>query len=149
MEWGCPVAKADNKAMAGGATRLVSHLARALREKENLTQKALGGEAGVHGVRDQCDGDLRAAPPSDEMLVKLEETIGAGLGVFQEAREWVRLEKFPPYFQDFALLEKEALTLHLFEIQAIYGFVPDGGLCSCADGGWPSSSVGPESRGTG
>ncbi|WBY24219.1 helix-turn-helix transcriptional regulator [Streptomyces goshikiensis] len=106
--------------MAGGATRLVSHLARALREKENLTQKALGEKLGYTGsaisAMETC-----AQPPSDEMLVKLEETIGAGLGVFQEAREWVRLEKFPPYFQDFALLEKEALTLHLFEIQAIYG----------------------------
>ncbi|WP_413253119.1 helix-turn-helix domain-containing protein [Streptomyces goshikiensis] len=114
------MAKADNKAMAGGATRLVSHLARALREKENLTQKALGEKLGYTGsaisAMETC-----AQPPSDEMLVKLEETIGAGLGVFEEAREWVRLEKFPPHFQDFALLEEQALSLYLFETQAIYG----------------------------
>ncbi|WP_412180954.1 helix-turn-helix domain-containing protein [Streptomyces goshikiensis] len=114
------MAKADNKAMAGGATRLVSHLARALREKENLTQKALGEKLGYTGsaisAMETC-----AQPPSDQMLVKLEEAIGAGLGVFEEAREWVRLEKFPPHFQDFALLEEQALSLYLFETQAIYG----------------------------
>ncbi|MFD4136947.1 helix-turn-helix transcriptional regulator [Streptomyces goshikiensis] len=114
------MAKADNKAMAGGATRLVSHLARALREKENLTQKALGDKLGYTGsaisAMETC-----AQPPSDQMLVRLEETIGAGLGVFQEAREWVRLEKFPPHFQDFAVLEKEALTLCMFETHVING----------------------------
>ncbi|MFG2711727.1 helix-turn-helix transcriptional regulator [Streptomyces goshikiensis] len=131
------MAKADNKAMAGGATRLVSHLARALREKENLTQKALGEKLGYTGsaisAMETC-----AQPPSDEMLVKLEETIGAGLGVFQEAREWVRLEKFPPHFQDFALLEKTAVTLSMFETQAISGlFQTDAYARALITGGFP------------
>ncbi|MFD4920526.1 helix-turn-helix transcriptional regulator [Streptomyces goshikiensis] len=131
------MAKADNKAMAGGATRLVSHLARALREKENLTQKALGEKLGYTGsaisAMETC-----AQPPSDEMLVKLEETIGAGLGVFQEAREWVRLEKFPPHFQDFALLEKSAVTLSMFETQVISGlFQTDAYARALITGGFP------------
>ncbi|MFD9418928.1 helix-turn-helix transcriptional regulator [Streptomyces goshikiensis] len=131
------MAKADNKAMAGGATRLVSHLARALREKENLTQKALGDKLGYTGsaisAMETC-----AQPPSDEMLVKLEETIGAGLGVFEEAREWVRLEKFPPHFQDFALLEKTAVTLSMFETQVISGlFQTDAYARALITGGFP------------
>lgn len=131
------MAKADNKAMAGGATRLVSHLARALREKENLTQKALGEKLGYTGsaisAMETC-----AQPPSDEMLVKLEETLGAGLGVFEEAREWVRLEKFPPHFQDFALLEKTAVTLSMFETQVISGlFQTDAYARALITGGFP------------
>ncbi|MFE9797458.1 helix-turn-helix transcriptional regulator [Streptomyces goshikiensis] len=131
------MAKADNKAMAGGATRLVSHLARALREKENLTQKALGEKLGYTGsaisAMETC-----AQPPSDEMLVKLEETLGAGLGVFEEAREWVRLEKFPPHFQDFALLEKSAVTLSMFETQVISGlFQTDAYARALITGGFP------------
>ncbi|MCX4541339.1 helix-turn-helix transcriptional regulator [Streptomyces sp. NBC_01565] len=114
------MAKADNKATASGVTRLVARLARALREREKLTQTALGEKLGYTGsaisALETC-----AQPPSDEMLVALEQTIGGGLGVFEEAREWVRLEKFPQHFQDFALLEEQALTLCLFETQAIYG----------------------------
>ncbi|MFE9841449.1 helix-turn-helix domain-containing protein [Streptomyces goshikiensis] len=131
------MAKADNKARAGGATRLVSHLARALREKENLTQKALGDKLGYTGsaisAMETC-----AQPPSDQMLVRLEETIGAGLGVFEEAREWVRLEKFPLHFQDFALLEKAAVTLSMFETQVISGlFQTDTYARALITGGFP------------
>ncbi|MCX5145437.1 MULTISPECIES: helix-turn-helix domain-containing protein [unclassified Streptomyces] len=111
---------AKNKATAGGATRLVSHLARALRQRAGLTQTELGHRTGYTGsaisAMETC-----AQPPSDEMLVKLEEEIGEGLGVFELARECVRLEKFPLHFQDFAVLEREALALYLFETQAIYG----------------------------
>ncbi|MEV0409835.1 helix-turn-helix transcriptional regulator [Streptomyces sp. NPDC050448] len=114
------MAKTDHKAMAGGATHMVSHLARVLRQKEKLTQKELGQRVGYSGAAISAV-ETGAQPASDEMLVKLEETIGAGLGAFEVAREWVRLEKFPPYFQDFALLEQEALSLYLFENQAIYG----------------------------
>ncbi|MER8094778.1 helix-turn-helix domain-containing protein [Streptomyces goshikiensis] len=131
------MAKADNKARAGGATRLVSHLARALREKENLTQKALGEKLGYTGsaisAMETC-----AQPPSDQMLVKLEEAIGAGLGVFEEAREWVRLEKFPLHFQDFALLEKTAVMLSMFETQVISGlFQTDAYARALIAGGFP------------
>ncbi|MFF1338946.1 Scr1 family TA system antitoxin-like transcriptional regulator [Streptomyces sp. NPDC058290] len=111
---------AKNKATAGGATRLVSHLARALRERARLTQTELGRRIGYTGsaisAMETC-----AQPPSDEMLVKLEEEIGEGLGVFELARECVRLEKYPRHFQDFVALEKVALALHMFDTQVING----------------------------
>ncbi|MFI6000034.1 Scr1 family TA system antitoxin-like transcriptional regulator [Streptomyces sp. NPDC051366] len=105
---------AKNKATAGGATRLVSHLARALRQKAGLTQTEPGHRTGYTGsaisAMETC-----AQPPSDEMLVKLEEEIGEGLGVFELARECVRLEKYPAQFQDFAALEKLALTVFSYQ----------------------------------
>ncbi|MCX4528046.1 helix-turn-helix transcriptional regulator [Streptomyces sp. NBC_01551] len=131
------MAKADNKATASGVTRLVARLARALREREKLTQTALGEKLGYTGsaisALETC-----AQPPSDEMLVALEQTIGGGLGVFEEAREWVRLEKFPQHFQDFALLEKQALTLSMFETQVISGlFQTDAYARALIAGGFP------------
>ncbi|MEU9180436.1 helix-turn-helix transcriptional regulator [Streptomyces sp. NPDC048550] len=128
---------AKNKATAGGATRLVSHLARALRERARLTQTELGRRIGYTGsaisAMETC-----AQPPSDEMLVKLEEEIGEGLGVFEVARECVRLEKFPVHFQDFAVLEKHALTLFMFETQVINGlFQTDAYARALIAGGFP------------
>ncbi|GGZ84942.1 helix-turn-helix domain-containing protein [Streptomyces subrutilus] len=114
------MAKAANKETAGGATRLVSHLARALREKEKLTQRELGERLGYSAAAISAV-ETCAQPASDEMLVGLEAEIGGGLGVFEVARELVRLDKYPSHFQDFFLLEQQALSLYLFETEAIYG----------------------------
>ncbi|MGW0395248.1 helix-turn-helix domain-containing protein [Streptomyces sp. NPDC003042] len=114
------MAKAANKETVGGATRLVSHLARALREKEKLTQKELGKRLGYSAAAISAV-ETGAQPASDEMLVGLEEEIGGGLGAFEVARELVRLDKYPAHFQDYFLLEQQALSLYLFETDAIYG----------------------------
>ncbi|WP_406512707.1 helix-turn-helix transcriptional regulator [Streptomyces sp. NBC_00161] len=128
---------AKNKATAGGATRLVSHLARALRQRAGLTQTELGHRTGYTGsaisAMETC-----AQPPSDEMLVKLEEEIGEGLGVFELARECVRLEKFPLHFQDFAVLERQALMLCMFETHVINGLFQTAAYArAMIEGGFP------------
>ncbi|MET9320719.1 helix-turn-helix transcriptional regulator [Streptomyces sp. NPDC003038] len=114
------MAKAANKETAGGATRLVSHLARALREKEKLTQKELGKRLGYSAAAISAL-ETCAQPASDEMLVGLETEIGGGLGVFEAARELVRLDKYPAQFQDFIALEQRCLTLSVFETHVVNG----------------------------
>ncbi|MGW5852232.1 helix-turn-helix domain-containing protein [Streptomyces sp. NPDC055254] len=114
------MAKAANKSTAGGATRLVAHLARVLREKEKLTQKELGEKLGYSAAAISAL-ETCAQPASDEMLVGLEEAIGGDLGVFEVARELVRLDKYPVQFQDFIALEQRALTLSAFEPHVING----------------------------
>ncbi|WP_371617090.1 Scr1 family TA system antitoxin-like transcriptional regulator [Streptomyces sp. NBC_00454] len=101
-------------------TRLVARLVRAFREREKLTQKELGVLIGYSAAAISAL-ETCAQPPSDEMLVQLEAVIGGGMGLFEEARELVRVETFPPHFQDFFELEQEALTLSLFETRVIYG----------------------------
>ncbi|MBT2402131.1 MULTISPECIES: helix-turn-helix transcriptional regulator [unclassified Streptomyces] len=114
------MAKAANKETAGGATRLVSHLARAFRERERLTQRELGAMLGYSGAAISAL-ETGAQPASDEMLIKLEAVIGGGMGVFEAARELVRLDKYPAHFQDFVVIEQKALSLYLFETQVVYG----------------------------
>lgn len=114
------MAKAANKATAGGVARLVAHLVKAFREREGLTQKELGDMVGYSAAAISAL-ETGAQPASDEMLVALEAVIGDGMGIFELARELVQRDKFPEHFQDFFPLEQEAATLFLFATDAIYG----------------------------
>ncbi|MFH8775400.1 helix-turn-helix transcriptional regulator [Streptomyces sp. NPDC017958] len=114
------MARAENKLEAGGTAHLVAALAKALREQQKLTQDELGKRIGYTGsaisAMETC-----AQPASDKMLVALEEQIGGGLGVFEKARRFMLLDKYPPQFKNFALMEAEAVTLSSYQT-----FVVDG-----------------------
>ncbi|MFF7237655.1 Scr1 family TA system antitoxin-like transcriptional regulator [Streptomyces collinus] len=114
------MARAENKVEAGGTAHLVAALAKALREQQSLTQDELGKRIGYTGsaisAMETC-----AQPASDKMLVALEEQIGGGLGVFEKARKFMLLDKYPPQFKNFALMEAEAVSLASYET-----FVVDG-----------------------
>jgi len=114
------MARAENKVEAGGTAQLVAALAKALREQHELTQEELGKQMGYTGsaisAMETC-----AQPASDKMLVKLEETIGGGLGVFEKARKYMLLDKYPPQFKNFALMEAEAVTLSSYQTFVVAG----------------------------
>ncbi|MFI2431203.1 helix-turn-helix domain-containing protein [Streptomyces sp. NPDC018693] len=92
------MARAENKSEAGGTAHLVAALAKALREQLGLSQTQVGEMTGYTAsaisAMETC-----AQPASDKMLVKLEDAIGGGLGVFEEARRWMLLEKYPVRFR--------------------------------------------------
>ncbi|MFJ5305535.1 helix-turn-helix transcriptional regulator [Streptomyces sp. NPDC088350] len=114
------MARAKNKEEASGTAHLVATLAKALREQQQLTQTELGKLMGYTGsavsAMETC-----AQPASDDMLVKLEETVGGGLGFFDEARKWMLLEKYPTRFRGFAEMEAEAITLSSYETLVVDG----------------------------
>ncbi|WP_330297687.1 helix-turn-helix domain-containing protein [Streptomyces sp. NBC_00503] len=114
------MAKSANKEAASGTTRLVAHLVRAFRKREGLTQEELGEMLGYSAAAISAL-ETCAQPPSDEMLIRLEAVIGDGLGVFEAARELVRLDRYPPQFQDFAELEKTALAVSSYQPLVIDG----------------------------
>ncbi|MEU6866031.1 helix-turn-helix transcriptional regulator [Streptomyces sp. NPDC046876] len=114
------MAKAANKQTASAVARLVSLMARAFREREKLTQKELGSMLGYSAAAVSAV-ETCAQPASDEMLVGLEAAIGGGLGLFEAARDLVRLDKFPEHFQDFFVLEQQAQILYLFETRVMNG----------------------------
>ncbi|KJY24614.1 MULTISPECIES: helix-turn-helix domain-containing protein [Streptomyces] len=131
------MAKAANKERAGGATRLVAHLARVLREKAGYTQTELGRKIGYSGAAISAM-ETCAQPASDEMLVELEREVGWGLGVFEMARGLVRLDKYPAQFQDFIALESRVLTLCMFETLVINGlFQTEAYAQALIAGGYP------------
>lgn len=114
------MARAENKMEAGGTAYLVAALAKALREQQDLSQEDLGKKIGYTGsavsAMETC-----AQPASDQMLVRLEEVLGSGLGVFERAREFIRLDRYPPQFKDYVLLEQRALTLSTYVTFVVHG----------------------------
>ncbi|MER5792157.1 helix-turn-helix transcriptional regulator [Streptomyces sp. NPDC001980] len=114
------MARAENKAEAGSTAQLLAALAKAFREQQELTQEELGKRIGYTGSAISAM-ETGSQPASDKMLAKLEEAIGGGLGIFEKARRFVLLDKYPPQFKNFALVEQEAVTLSSYQT-----FVVDG-----------------------
>ncbi|MFJ7075638.1 Scr1 family TA system antitoxin-like transcriptional regulator [Streptomyces sp. NPDC098781] len=114
------MARAENKTEAGGTAHLVAALAKALREQHGLTQPQLGDKLGYTAAAVSAM-ETCAQPASDQMLVKLEKEIGGGLGVFEKARKWMLLEKYPARFRGFSELEAGAVTICSYETLVVDG----------------------------
>lgn len=99
---------------------MVAAFAKARREQMGLTQEELGAligyTASAISAMETC-----AQPASDKMLTELERVLGDGMGIFEMARKFVLLDKYPPQFQDFALMEAEAVTLSSYQTYVIDG----------------------------
>ncbi|OEJ95177.1 helix-turn-helix domain-containing protein [Streptomyces thermolilacinus] len=110
----------ENKEKATGTAQLIAYMTRTLRNAHGLTQEELGklcgySAAAISGV-ETC-----AQPASDEMLVKLESTIGRDLGFFQESRIHARIEKYPVQFREYAPLEASAVNLSIYSTLVVHG----------------------------
>ncbi|MFE7776630.1 Scr1 family TA system antitoxin-like transcriptional regulator [Streptomyces sp. NPDC057445] len=114
------MARAENKETAGPTTRLVADIARKMRARKGWTQEQLGKELGYTAAAVSAM-ETCAQPASDEMLVKLERVLGDGMGIFEQAREYVRLDKYPAQFKNYALLEQKAVGLHLYATLVVHG----------------------------
>ncbi|MFD8257770.1 Scr1 family TA system antitoxin-like transcriptional regulator [Streptomyces griseoluteus] len=114
------MARAANKLAASGTARMVAAFAKARREQMGLTQEELGAAIGYTAsaisAMETC-----AQPASDKMLMELERVLGDGMGIFEMARKFVLLDKYPAQFQDFALMEAEAVTLSSYQTYVIDG----------------------------
>ncbi|MYV38017.1 helix-turn-helix domain-containing protein [Streptomyces sp. SID1328] len=99
---------------------MVAAFAKARREQMGLTQEELGAligyTASAISAMETC-----AQPASDKMLMELERVLGDGMNIFEMARKFVLLDKYPPQFQDFALMEAEAVTLSSYQTYVIDG----------------------------
>ncbi|MEU6354425.1 helix-turn-helix transcriptional regulator [Streptomyces sp. NPDC047072] len=135
------MARAENKTTAGGTAHLVATLAKARREQMGLSQEQLGKEMGFTGsavsAMETC-----AQPASDQMLVKLKEVIGGELApVFEEARKWMLLEKYPKRFRGFADMEAKAVTICSYQTHVVDGlFQTDGYARALIGGSYPPVS---------
>ncbi|MFE9297932.1 helix-turn-helix domain-containing protein [Streptomyces niveus] len=114
------MARAENKETAGPATRLVAHIARLMRLRKGLTQTEMGVQIGFSAAAVSAM-ETNAQPASDEMLVAMEHAIGDDIGIFLAARDYVRLDKYPEQFKNYALLEQEAMSLRLYATLVVHG----------------------------
>lgn len=136
------MARAENKETAGPATRLVAGIARNMRIKKGWTQEQAGSELGFSGAAVSAM-ETCAQPASDEMLVALERVFGDGMGIFEQAREYVRLDKYPAQFKDYALLEQKAVALCLYATLVVHGlFQTEEYARALIGGGYPPLTEG-------
>lgn len=134
------MARAENKVEAGGTAHMVAAMSKAFREQHQLTQEELGRQIGYTAsaisAMETC-----AQPASDKMLVKLEEVIGGGFGLFEKARRFVLLEKYPMRFRGFSEMEAGAVTISSYETLVVDGlFQTDAYARALIGGGYPPVS---------
>lgn len=131
------MARAENKDRASTATRFVADIVRLLRKHAGLTQEELGPTIGYTGSAISAV-ETGAQPASEEMLLGLEREVGLGLGILKEAVPYIRLDKYPSQFKDFALIEEKALSLSAYETLVIDGlFQTPEYARALIDGGYP------------
>ncbi|WP_329356624.1 helix-turn-helix transcriptional regulator [Streptomyces anulatus] len=134
------MASAENKETASPMALMVAEVARTMRIQRGWTQEQLGHELGYSAAAVSAM-ETCAQPASDAMLVELERVLGNGTSVFETARRFMRMEKYPRQFQDYVLLEQAAINLQLFATNVIHGlFQTEAYARALIGGGYPPLS---------
>ncbi|WP_424889859.1 helix-turn-helix domain-containing protein [Streptomyces sp. XH2] len=131
------MASQENKDRASTAAQLTSDITRLLRKLAGMTQEELGAQIGYTGSAISAL-ETGAQPATEQMLDGLEKAIGSGMGIFKAAKKYVRLDKYPTFFKDFARLEQAALTLCTYETLVVDGlFQTEDYARALIGGGYP------------
>ncbi|MER5361905.1 helix-turn-helix transcriptional regulator [Streptomyces sp. NPDC002785] len=134
------MARAENKETASPTAKLVADVAKKARIRKKLTQDQLGKEIGFSAAAVSAM-EMCAQPASDEMLAGLERVLGDGMGLFEQARIYMRMEAYPPQFKPHAPLEQAALSLHLYSMHVVHGlFQTEDYARALIGGGYPPLS---------
>ncbi|MFE3718447.1 DUF5753 domain-containing protein [Streptomyces cyaneofuscatus] len=134
------MASAENKETASPAAKLVAKVTRMLRVQRDWSQDRLGDELGYSAAAVSAM-ETCAQPASDAMLVALKRVLSEGSDVFETARLYMRMERLPEQFKDYALLEQAAISLQLFATNVIHGlFQTEAYARALIGGGYPPLS---------
>ncbi|MFD3680718.1 helix-turn-helix transcriptional regulator [Streptomyces sp. NPDC058613] len=112
--------KADDKGEERPTSRFIAEIARQVRKEKGLTQEALGKLIGYTGSAVSAM-ETGAQPVSDQMLERMEEAIGDERGIFEMARKYIRMEKYPVRFGQFAPIEASAYMLSSYQTVVVDG----------------------------
>ncbi|MEV5202595.1 helix-turn-helix transcriptional regulator [Streptomyces sp. NPDC053720] len=131
------MARAENKEMASPTAKLVADVAKKARIRRKLTQEQLGKEIGFSAAAISAM-ETCAQPASDDMLVGLERVLGDGMGVFEQARLYMRMETYPDEFKNHVPVEQAARALQLYANTVIHGlFQTEAYARALIGGGYP------------
>ncbi|MFD9607611.1 helix-turn-helix transcriptional regulator [Streptomyces sp. NPDC057908] len=114
------MARAENKETASPTAQMVSEVARTMRTKRKLTQEQLGAEIGYSAAAVSAM-ETCAQPASDDMLAALERALGDSTGIFEAARKYIRMEKYPDEFKNYVPLEQTAVRIELYAMDFVHG----------------------------
>lgn len=118
----------------------MAKVTRMLRVQRDWSQDRLGDEIGYSAAAVSAM-ETCAQPASDAMLVALKRVLSEGSDVFETARLYMRMERLPEQFKDYALLEQAAISLQLFAANVIHGlFQTEAYARALIGGGYPPLS---------
>ncbi|MER5929948.1 helix-turn-helix transcriptional regulator [Streptomyces sp. NPDC002054] len=134
------MARGDNQEDERPATLFAAEIARILRREKGMTQEELARliDYSASAVSLMETG---AQPPSDQMLEALERTLGEERGLFEAARKYVLMEKYPVRFRKFSTLEASAHAISSYETLVVDGlFQTEGYARALICGTYPTPS---------
>ncbi|MGW2287865.1 helix-turn-helix domain-containing protein [Streptomyces phaeochromogenes] len=103
------------------AAQYFAEVLRMLRTKAGLSQTELGERMAYTGAAVSAV-ETCAKPATDEFIEAAEKALEAG-GVIAAAAKYLRLERYPEYFQGFVQLEQDALSVSSYCNQLIEGLL--------------------------
>ncbi|MBA2950400.1 helix-turn-helix domain-containing protein [Streptomyces sp. PSKA28] len=103
------------------AAQYFAEVLRMLRTKAGLSQNELGERMNYTGAAVSAV-ETCAKPATDEFIEAAEKALDAG-GLVAAAAKYLRLERYPEYFQGFVQLEQEALSVSSYCSQLIEGLL--------------------------
>src|ERR1044072_3822670 len=115
------MSQAKKKEAAPPTVQYFAAVLRILREHAGLTQEELGRLMNYTGSAVSAV-ETCAKPPTDEFIDKAEKALDAG-GLLRSAIGFLRLERYPEFFQGFVQLEQEALSVASYCTQVIDGLL--------------------------
>lgn len=112
---------AQGKKVASPAGQYFAEVLRLLRSSAGLSQNDLGARMNYTGAAVSAV-ETCAKPATDEFVEAAEKALDAG-GVIRAASKYLRLERYPEYFQGFVQMEQEALSVMSWCTQVIDGLL--------------------------
>jgi transcriptional regulator with XRE-family HTH domain len=103
------------------AAQYFAEVLRTLRVKAGLSQNELGERMAYSGAAVSAV-ETCAKPATDEFIEAAEKALDAG-GLVSVAAKYLRLERYPEYFQGFVQLEQEALSVSSYSTQLVHGLL--------------------------
>ncbi|MFI6434863.1 Scr1 family TA system antitoxin-like transcriptional regulator [Streptomyces sp. NPDC050759] len=110
-----------NKNSSSPAAQYFAEVLRLLRTAKGLSQNELGELMAYSGAAVSAV-ETCAKPATDEFIEGAEKALDAG-GLVSAAAKFLRLERYPEYFQGFVQLEQEALSVSSYSTQLIHGLL--------------------------
>lgn len=118
-------------------SQYVAEIARIIRREKGLTQEGLGKLTGYTGSAISAL-ETGAQPVSDQMLERLEGAIGDQRGIFEAARKYVLMEKYPVRFRQFSQMEAKAFAISAYQTHVVDGlFQTEDYARALISGGYP------------
>ncbi|MFF4348730.1 Scr1 family TA system antitoxin-like transcriptional regulator [Streptomyces sp. NPDC001530] len=103
------------------AAQYFAEVLRLVRVHAELTQDELGQRMAYSGAAVSAV-ETCAKPATDEFIKAAEKALDS-FGIIAAAAKYLRLERYPEYFQGFVQLEQEALSVSSYSTQLVHGLL--------------------------